>query len=92
MEKVTGAELIEQVAKQLNMSQAAVKRVLAQTSEQIIDCAKKGVQVSLPGIGKFYPVDRAARAGRNPKTGEAVQIPAKRVLAFKATAGGVLGE
>lgn len=91
MEKVSGSELIEQVAKNLNMSQAAVKRVIAQASEQVVDCAKKGVQVSLPGLGKFYPVDRAPRAGRNPKTGETVQIPAKRVLVFKAIAGGKLG-
>lgn len=88
MEKVTGTELIELVANKLNMSQAAVKRVIAQMSEQVIDCAKKGMQVSIPGLGTFIPKDRAARVGRNPKTGEPVQIPGKRVLTFKAKNGG----
>ncbi|MBA4707747.1 HU family DNA-binding protein [Aquitalea aquatica] len=45
-------------------------------------CLKAGEDVTLPGLGKLVVKEKAARAGRNPQTGETIQIPAKRVAAF----------
>lgn len=47
--------------------------------------AQQGKSVNLPGFGKFEMKDRPARAGRNPRTGETVEIPASRKLSFKAS-------
>ena len=44
-----------------------------------------GNEVNLPGVGKFSVVDRAARVGRNPATGEELQIPAKKAVKFKSS-------
>lgn len=46
---------------------------------------EKGERVALPGLGVFNVKERAARTGRNPRTGEVVQIPAKKVVKFTAS-------
>ena len=45
---------------------------------------ERGERVQVPGLGSFAPSERAARTGRNPKTGEAIQIPASKNVRFKA--------
>ncbi len=53
-------------------------------TEAIIDSLAEGKKVSFLGFGSFEPRDRTARKGLNPKTGEIIKIPAKRVPVFKA--------
>ena len=55
------------------------------TVETIVDGLKKGDKVSLSGFGIFEVKNREARVGRNPRTKEAIQIPATRLPAFKAS-------
>ena len=83
MEKITQAELIAKISEETNRPKATVKDILEATAESIKGYANAGQAVSFPGLGTFAPKDRAARTGRNPVTGAAIEIPAKRVLGFK---------
>lgn len=77
-------ELIESVAGAADLSRAEATRAV----DAIIDCVTKslagGDSVSLVGFGTFTVKKRAARTGRNPRTGEAIQISASNVPGFKA--------
>lgn len=78
------AELIEAVAEQTDMSKADAGRAVDAIVNTITDAMKKQDDVSLIGFGTFTVRDRAARSGRNPQTGETIQIAAAKVPAFKA--------
>lgn len=78
------ADLIDQIATDTGLSKADVKKVLdAQTTAVHAVVAAGGV-VTLNGIGKISVVQRKARTGRNPSTGEPIQIAAKKVPDFSA--------
>ncbi|MCE9932707.1 HU family DNA-binding protein [Aeromonas salmonicida] len=77
-------ELIAATAEASGESQAAVERVLNSLLASIQAAAKKGEEVAIHGFGKFAPVTRAARTGRNPQTGESISIPSRIDLTFKA--------
>ena len=77
-------ELIEHIATQEDISKAAATRALEATLEAVKTTLKEGGTVSLVGFGTFTVRKRAARAGRNPQTGEALKIKASKVPAFKA--------
>lgn len=75
----TKKQLLEAIAEEVNgVSKADIQQVLDSLSNIAAKALQAEHEVVLPGIGKLKPALRAARAGRNPKTGEAVQIPAKR--------------
>lgn len=78
------SELIAKVATISGESKKAVEAVLKTTGHVIGAVLKEGGEVTLPEIGKLHVKDRAARAGHNPKTGEAITIAARRVPAFSA--------
>ena len=72
-------ELIDQIAASADISKAAAGRALDATAETIKETLKAGDTVSLIGFGTFYVGERAARTGRNPRTGETLEIkPAKQ--------------
>ena len=72
-------ELIDQIAASVDISKAAAGRALDATVETIKEALKAGDTVSLIGFGTFYVGERAARTGRNPRTGETLEIkPAKQ--------------
>lgn len=73
------AELIKTLAGRTVETQACVSRVLGALAAVI----QSEETVDVPGLGKFGTKERAARKGRNPKTGETMDIPAKTVLTFK---------
>ena len=77
-------ELIEHIAKQADISKAAAGRALEATIGAVKTTLKKGGTVSLVGFGTFSVKERAARTGRNPQTGEEIQIAEAKVPAFKA--------
>jgi len=81
---VNKAELIDAVAENADISKAAATRAVDTVLESITSTLKSGDQVALVGFGTFSVKDRAARTGRNPRTGEPLQIPAAKVPAFKA--------
>jgi len=76
------ADLIEAVAKAVCTKKEAAAAVDAMI-EAIKDALKKGEAVTLVGFGTFKVVERKARTGRNPRTGEAIKIPKKKVPVFR---------
>ena len=77
-------ELVEFIAENAGLSKADATRALDATMEGIKAGLKKEGKVTLVGFGTFEAKKRAAREGRNPLTGETVQIPAKVAATFKA--------
>jgi len=77
-------ELIEQMAKQADISKAAAGRALEGMFVAVRASLKKGNMVTLVGFGTFYVGKRAARSGRNPRTGTAIKIKAAKVPKFRA--------
>ncbi|MDZ7810616.1 MAG: HU family DNA-binding protein [Arhodomonas sp.] len=78
------SELIEAVAQSADISKAAATRAVDAFADSVADALKKGDQVTLVGFGTFTVRERAARTGRNPRTGESIKIPASKVPGFKA--------
>ncbi|MFI5303408.1 MAG: HU family DNA-binding protein [Nitrospiria bacterium] len=90
---MTKSEIINHLAGKLELPKKKVSEIL----EAIIELAYKEAKnaFTFPGLGKLVVVNRKARMGRNPATGEAIKIPAKRVLKFrigKACKDAVLGK
>lgn len=81
------SDLIEAIAKSADISKAAAGRALDATIDSIKKSLKKGELVSLVGFGTFYVGKRAARTGRNPRTGAAIKIKAAKVPKFRAGKG-----
>jgi DNA-binding protein HU-beta len=77
-------DIIESVAKSADVSKAAAARVLDGAISAITGALKKGGMVTLVGFGTFYVGKRAARSGRNPRTGAAIKIKAAKVPKFRA--------
>lgn len=77
-------ELIDVVADSADISKASASRALDAVLEGITDALKKDDTVTLVGFGTFSVRQREARTGRNPRTGEEIQIKASKVPGFKA--------
>ena len=79
----TKAQIIAQIAEEAEITKAQAGKALA----SLVDMAYKGAKgadgFTIPGIGKLVKVQRKARTGRNPATGEAIKIKAKKVLKFR---------
>jgi DNA-binding protein HU-beta len=84
---VNKAELIEAIAAHADISKAAAGRALEATISSIQISLKKGEVVTLVGFGTFSVGKRAARTGRNPRTGTALKIKAAKVPKFRAGKG-----
>ncbi len=78
------ADIVNAIAKETEMSKADSERALTATLDAIKDALVAGDSVMLIGFGTFKVSDRAARTGRNPQTGEEIDIPATKVPSFKA--------
>ncbi len=78
------AELVEEVADQTGITRKMARNVVDIVTETIKDTLSNGERVTFLGFGTFRVSQRKERKGRNPQTGEGVQIPAKKVPKFKA--------
>jgi DNA-binding protein HU-beta len=78
------SDLIEAMADAADISKAAAGKALDGMIDAVVSALTKGEPVSLVGFGTFAVRERAARSGRNPKTGETITIEASRAPAFKA--------
>lgn len=78
------SELIEAIADSAGLTKADAGRALDAATDAIASALKKGNSVSLVGFGTFTVRHRAARTGRNPRTGETIKIKASNTPAFKA--------
>jgi DNA-binding protein HU-beta len=81
---MTKAELIDHVAATVQLPKSQTEAVLTACLQAIMDAVQAGDAVELRGFGRFQLRHRQSRAGRNPRTGEAVQIAAKTVPTFTA--------
>jgi integration host factor subunit beta len=81
---MTKAEFVDHVAATVGLSKAQTEAVLTQCLQAIMDALQTGESVELRGFGRFYLRHRPPRAGRNPRTGETIPIPAKAVPTFTA--------
>lgn len=79
---MTRTELIEELANRTSTEKSNAKHFLECLTALIEDQIRKGGEVPMKGLGKFKVQNRAARVGRNPLTGEPIQIPAKTVVKF----------
>ena len=81
---MTKSELIKQIAERAELTQAKAAEALQALEAAVTDELSKGGEITLTGFGTFKVTDRAARKGRNPKTGAEIQIAASKVPTFKA--------
>ena len=84
---MTKAELIDSIAAKADLQKATAERIVNSIFDDIVGALKNGDKVNISGFGTFQVSDRKARVGRNPKTGEAIQIQASRTAKFKAGKG-----
>lgn len=78
------AELVDAMASEAKMTKVDAKKALDAFVSATSKALKKGDRVALVGFGSFAIAKRAARTGRNPQTGKAIKIAAKKVVKFKA--------
>jgi DNA-binding protein HU-beta len=76
-------DLINAIAEGAGLSKVDAAKALNATTAAIANAVKAGDKVALVGFGTFAPSERPARTGKNPRTGEVLQIPAKTVVKFK---------
>lgn len=81
------AELIDKVAEVADLNKASATRAVEAVFDGISAALRSGATVNLVGFGSFSVSDRAARTGRNPRTGETINIPASKNPKFKAGKG-----
>jgi DNA-binding protein HU-beta len=82
----TKAELIDDVARSAGVSKTDAERTIGAFFDQVVSKAKQGEKVAWPGFGSFSTSQRAARTGRNPQTGEPVNIAASTAMRFSPSA------
>jgi DNA-binding protein HU-beta len=82
---MTKAELIEEVAKRADCSKADAERTIAAFFELVVTSTKQGEKVAWPGFGSFSTTQRKARTGRNPQTGQTVNVPASTAMKFTSS-------
>jgi DNA-binding protein HU-beta len=81
---VTKVELVNAIAEKAELTKADAEKALKAVIDSITEALKDGDKVALVGFGTFSVSERAARTGKNPQTGEKIQINASRVPKFKA--------
>ena len=78
------SQLVDKISEGADLSKAAAGRALDSFIEAVGEALQSGDQVSLVGFGTFLLRERASRSGRNPQTGETIDIAAAKIPAFKA--------
>ncbi|MBQ6023086.1 MAG: HU family DNA-binding protein [Clostridia bacterium] len=83
---MTKTELVAAAAKKSGLTQKDTDKALAALLDAVTAALAKGDKVQLTGFGTFEVREKAAREGRNPRTGETIAVPASKAPAFKAGA------
>jgi DNA-binding protein HU-beta len=81
--KMTQSQMVKELASANGCSTKEAKNFVTTFAEMAVRETKKSGMFVIPGIGRLVRVDRKARMGRNPATGEAIKIPAKKVVKFR---------
>ena len=80
---MTKSDIVQGIAKEAKITNAAANRALKSVVTSITKSLKGGQKVSISGLGTFSVKQRAARTARNPRTGEAIQVPARKAVRFR---------
>ena len=80
---MTKKEIVRIISDNLSLSQQDVKKVVQRTFDAVIEALAKEGRIELRNFGVFEVKERKARKARNPRTGDEVQVPSKRVVTFK---------
>ena len=80
---MTKKDIVMKVSNDTNVAQIDVKKVVQRTLDAIVESLERGETVELRNFGVFKVKSRRGRIGRNPRTGEEVQVPEKKVVVFK---------
>ncbi|MFA5069400.1 MAG: HU family DNA-binding protein [Candidatus Omnitrophota bacterium] len=80
---MTKKDIVIKIADETGIKQIVVKEVVQKTIDAMIEALSKGETLELRNFGIFKVKDRKGRTGRNPRTGEAVNVPGKKVVSFK---------
>ena len=83
MSALTKSEMADKLFEELGLNKREAKELVEQFFEEIRICLENNEQVKLSGFGNFDLMDKRQRPGRNPKTGEAIPISARRVVTFR---------
>jgi len=81
---MTKAELVDSLAAKATVARPRAEEIVNLFLDDITDALRRGEKVNISGFGTFTVSDRKARTGRNPKSGEPIEIPASRSAKFKA--------
>ncbi len=82
---LTKKEIVESVAETVGITKTQAAQAFEMVFKTVVNTLERGEQVKISGFGSFNPKDKKARQGRNPKTGESIEISARRVVTFKAS-------
>lgn len=80
---MTKKDIVTKVSNDTNVAQVDVKKVVQKTLDVVVESLERGETVELRNFGVFKVKNRRGRIGRNPRTGEEVQVPEKKVVVFK---------
>jgi DNA-binding protein HU-beta len=81
--KMTQTQMVRELAEATGVNNKTAKQFVTTLSEMAVRETKKNGMFVIPGIGRLVRVERKARTGRNPATGETIKIPAKKVVKFR---------
>ncbi|MBI3999051.1 MAG: integration host factor subunit beta [Candidatus Omnitrophica bacterium] len=80
---MTKKDIVTKVSNDTNLTQIDVKKIVQRTLDAIVEALERGETVELRNFGVFKVKTRRGRVGRNPRTGQEVQVPEKKVVVFK---------
>lgn len=80
---MTKKDIVLKVSDQVNVRQVVVKKIVQRTFDSIVEALIRGEKVELRNFGVFKIKERRSRTGRNPRTGEVVPVPPRKVVVFK---------
>ncbi|OGX05346.1 MAG: integration host factor subunit beta [Omnitrophica bacterium RIFCSPLOWO2_12_FULL_50_11] len=80
---MTKKDIVTKVSNETNLTQIDVKRIVQRTLDCVLESLERGETVELRNFGVFKVKTRKGRIGRNPRTGQEVQVPEKKVVVFK---------
>jgi integration host factor subunit beta len=80
---MTKAELVDEVARTIQVTKKQAETIVNVVFDSIVDSLRNGEKIELRGFGSFRLRSRKSRTGRNPKTGEKVEVPSKKIPYFK---------
>ena len=80
---ITKKDIVMKVSNESNLTQVDVKNIIQKTFDSIGECLERGETVELRNFGVFKVKQRRGRIGRNPRTGDEVEVPERRVVVFK---------